>query len=392
MRIETVSVDSLSQDSSNARGHDTGIPELVESLSKFEQQKPLVVWRDVVMAGNGLLRAALQLGWESIEINRLPDEWSRDKAMAYALADNRTAELSYWIVPVLEDQISTLTLAGWDMPSFGFEDLKINFGPKDVDDVPDAPVDPKSKIGDMFQLGSHRLICGDSTSDTTYRRLMGNDRAELIWTDPPYGVEYEGKTKNSLRIQNDGKGGLRTLLDGAFSWWTQFSIEGAAVYVAHPAGALSLVFLQAFTSQGWRLHETLVWDKQTIVLGHSDYHYSHEPILLGYLPGGGRRGRGGAGWYGDNSQRSVISVPKPSRSETHPTMKPVELVATCVKNSSRIGGVVLDPFGGSGSTLIACEQTGRHARIIEIDPRYVDVIIARWEALTGKKSKKLRIR
>ena len=281
MRIETVSVDSLSQDSSNARGHDTGIPELVESLSKFEQQKPLVVWRDVVMAGNGLLRAALQLGWESIEINRLPDEWSRDKAMAYALADNRTAELSYWIVPVLEDQISTLTLAGWDMPSFGFEDLKINFGPKDVDDVPDAPVDPKSKIGDMFQLGSHRLICGDSTSDTTYRRLMGNDRAELIWTDPPYGVEYEGK------------GGLRTLLDGAFSWWTQFSIEGAAVYVAHPAGALSLVFLQAFTSQGWRLHETLVWDKQTIVLGHSDYHYSHEPILLGYLPGGGasRKGR-----------------------------------------------------------------------------------------------------
>lgn len=386
---EMIDIDALKLDPRNARSHAKGIPELAASLSEFGQRKPVVVWGDnLVVAGNGAVMAARSLEWKQIEIVRVPDDWDYNKARAFALVDNKTAELSEWDVPVLDDIRLSLDESGWDLERFGFEAITIPFALDDqaIDEIGELPDAPRSKVGDVWMLGEHRLVCGDSTKPETYALLMADDKADCVWTDPPYGVEYVGKTKKALTIKNDGADGLSVLLSSAFGCWADVSIPGAAVYVAHPAGALSLTFLQCFVDQGWRLHETLCWNKQTIVMGHSDYHYSHEPILYGYMNGGGRRGRGGAGWYGDNAQKSVIDVAKPSRSEAHPTMKPVALVSLCLVNSSPAHGIVLDPFAGSGSTLIASEQIGRRCRAIELDPRYVDVIVDRWETLTGHKA------
>jgi DNA modification methylase len=240
------------------------------------------------------------------------------------------------------------------------------------------------KAGQLWELGDHRLLCGDSMSSSDVSKCMGSDVADMMWTDPPYGVSYVGGTKDALTIQNDGADDLDHLLAGAFGCASDVLKDGAAIYVSHPACANSVVFGVAFIAAGWRLHETLVWAKDSMVLGHSDYHYKHEPILFGYKAGGGRRGRGGEGWYGDNSQTSVFEVPRPSRSEDHPTMKPVALVEIMIRNSSARGHVVYEPFSGSGTTLIACEQLGRKCRAIEISPGYVAVALQRFKDATGK--------
>jgi DNA modification methylase len=232
--------------------------------------------------------------------------------------------------------------------------------------------------------GRHVLLCGDSAAEADVARVMGQDRANAMWTDPPYGVAYVGKTKAALTIANDNLKGdaLREFLVRCFASAAKCALtEGSAVYVAHPAGALSLEFLLAFREVGWRLHQTLVWKKDSFVLGHADYHYAHEPILFGYVPGAGRRGRGGEGWYGDNAQSSVFEVPKPRSNDEHPTMKPVELVATMLRNSVPVGGIVYEPFSGSGTTLVAAEGAGRVGRGIEIDPKYVAVALERLSAM-----------
>jgi len=207
----------------------------------------------------------------------------------------------------------------------------------------------------------------------------------MLWTDPPYGVSYVGRTRDRLEITNDTSSQLAVLLRAAFSSIDRVLAPGSPLYVAHPAGALQAVFIAAFLEAGWSLRQSLVWVKDTMVLGRSDYHYQHEPLLYGYKPTDtGRLGRGGAGWHGDNSQTSVFAIDRPRASAEHPTMKPPELIEAMVGNSSHRRAVVLDPFAGSGSTLIACERLGRRARLIEIDPRYCDVIVARYEALTRR--------
>lgn len=213
---------------------------------------------------------------------------------------------------------------------------------------------------------------------------MGGERAALIWTDPPYGVEYVGKTKDALTIQNDGAEGLPGLLVAAFGNATGACTPGTPWYIAHPPGALCLTFGDAIRAVGWRLHQTLIWVKDSMVLGHSDYHFKHEPIYYGFTPGDGRPGRGnhdGSRWRGDHSQVSVFEVPRPKRSEEHPTMKPPALIAHCVGNSSGRGDGVLDLFGGSGSTAVACEQTDRRGYLCEIDPRYVAVTLDRLSGM-----------
>ena len=251
------------------------------------------------------------------------------------------------------------------------------------DDVPQAP-EPRTKPGDLWVLGGHRLLCGDARRPQDLARLMQEARADVLWTDPPYGVDYVGKTDRALRLRGDDSAGVAHLLQESLAAAGQVLADGAAIYLAHPAGPGALTFLQAFVAQGWRLHQILVWVKDTIVLGHSDYHYRHEPIAFGYAPGGGGRGRGRGGWYGGNDADSVIEVPRPAASREHPTMKPVELIRRFLSNSCPPGGIVLDPFCGSGSTLIACEVLGASARAIEIDPAYCDVILARFEELTGE--------
>ena len=246
------------------------------------------------------------------------------------------------------------------------------------DDAPDVQAVVHSRQGEVYELGPHRLMCGDSAKAADVVRLMGGAKAAMMWTDPPYGVSYVGKTEAALTISNDGADGLDALLRAAFSAADAALADGAAIAIAHPAGALSVVFGVRFLAQGWRLHEGLVWVKDSMVLGHSDYHYRHEPILFGYKAGGGRRGRGGDGWYGDNSQTSVFEIARPLRSEEHPTMKPIGLIDPMLRNSCPPGGAVFDPFLGSGTTLMAAAQTGRVCYGMEIDPAYCDVIRRRW--------------
>lgn len=233
------------------------------------------------------------------------------------------------------------------------------------------------KSGQLWQLGKHCLIVGDCTDTNTVRRLMGSEQAQMMWTDPPYGVNYVGKTKDALRVQNDDKEGLDALLAGAFSCADAVLMDGAPFYIAHPAGALCLKFGQAVLAAGWLFHETLIWVKDSMVLGHSDYHYKHEPIIYGWK-GKNRK------WYSDRKQTTVLEFDRPSRSELHPTIKPVELIEDGIQNSSRPNDIIYDPFAGSGSTLIACENLNRACRAIEIYPPYAAVIIQRWSDLTGE--------
>jgi site-specific DNA-methyltransferase (adenine-specific) len=260
----------------------------------------------------------------------------------------------------------------------------------DPDDAPPTPAVPTARPGDLWELGEHRVLCGDATKAEDLARLMGGERADLLWTDPPYGVSYEGKTAERLRIAGDIPEGAVEVARAAFARAAAVLRPGAGVYVAHPAGPAQVAFLQAFLEQGWRLRQTLVWVKDSIVLGRSDYHYQHEPVAYGHVPGPGRWGRGGKGWYGGNAQSSVLHIPKPPASREHPTMKPVELVRRCLVNSSREGERVLDPFCGSGTTLIAAELSGRRALCMELDPRYCDVVVARFERATGTPARRLR--
>jgi DNA modification methylase len=260
----------------------------------------------------------------------------------------------------------------------------------DPEEAPEFPHEPRTSPGDLWTLGEHRLLCGDSRSPEHLARLMQGARADVLWTDPPYGVSYTGRTRRALRIQNDRPSGLEHLLAEAFAAIDAVLRPGAALYVAHPAGALSVVFASRFLAQGWRLHQGLVWVKDAPVLGHADYHYQHEPILYGYKPGPGRWGRGGKGWYGGNDQTSVLHIPRPKASREHPTAKPVELIRRCLANSSDGGDAVLDPFLGSGSTLIACEMLGRRFFGMELDPRYCDVAVNRWQDRTGRRARRLR--
>jgi len=269
-------------------------------------------------------------------------------------------------------------------------DLAAKLGLVDPEEIPDPPIAPRARYGDIFSLGEHRLACGDAQDAALVGRLMGRERARLVVTDPPWGVGYQGKTKRRLEIQNDVLEGLAELLGGAFAAIDPLISAGSAIYVFHPAGEASLVFFDEFRRVGWHIRQGLVWSKGAMVLGHSDYQYCHEPIAYLGKPSSEPRGRGRGGWYGGNAETSVLEYPSPASSREHPISKPVALIARLVNNSSCVGDVVLDPFLGSGATLIACEQTGRRCFGVELDPAYVDVAVARWEAFSGHRAKRER--
>lgn len=246
----------------------------------------------------------------------------------------------------------------------------------------------RSRPGDLWAIGEHRLLCGDSREPSAFMRLLGAARADLLVTDPPYGVGYVGKTPRAMRIQGDHPEGLADLLDRSLKGARGVLRQGAPAYVFSPSGAGQQLFLEAF-SANFRLHQTLAWIKNLPVLGHCDYHYRHEMILFGYAPSPVPRGRGRSGWYGGNDKDSVIEVPRPKASAEHPTEKPVELLCQLVENSSRAGQAVLDPFAGGGSTLVSAAMCGRRGFGIEISPGYADVALARLEHQTGLGGKRV---
>ena len=378
-----ISIAELSLDPRNARKHSQrNLDAIAASLLKFGQRKPLVVHRGVVLAGNGTLEAARSIGWTEIEVSEVPDDWDDETAKAYALADNRTAELAEWDESELAKQLLELVEQDWDIAELGFEMPQVvETEPVDEDDVPEAPAEPKTKPGDVWQLGKHRLVCGDSTDVTVFDKLLGEEKVDLVWTDPPYGVSYVGKTKDALTIENDtlNLAELEDFLRSAFNAIFTATKPGACWYVAAPSGNLFQAFSIPLSELDvWR--HTLVWVKDTLVMGRADYHYRHESIFYGWTPGAAHQ------TPPDRKQDTIWEIKRPKANKEHPTMKPVELIERAIQNSSLAGQLVLDAFGGSGSTLIACEQTKRVARLIELDPKYCDVIVTRWENLTGLKA------
>jgi DNA modification methylase len=377
----------LAQFPGNARRGDLGV--IRASVARHGQYRSIVVRQlddgsHVIVAGNHTALALAAEGHESVRADVI--ECDEGEARRINLADNRLAELGGYDDQALADLLASLD-GDFGGTGWAAEDLAALLKPEpgrtDPDDVPEPPAEPATRPGDVWILGQHRLLCGDATDMAAVEEMLGGERCDCMWTDPPYGVDYVGKTKDALTIRNDGAIDLPGLLAGAFAVATVALVPGGAVYIAHPPGALSMVFTHAFVQAGWQFRQNLVWVKNTMVLGHTDYHYSHEPILFGYTPGEGRRGRGGAGWYGDNSQVSVFQFDKPSRSEQHPTMKPVALVMTMLANSCPPGGLVYEPFGGSGSTLIAAHRLGMRARVVELDPVYCDVICRRFADHSG---------
>ncbi len=371
------------------RGH---LPALEESLRRNRQYRPVVANRltGEVLAGNHVFLAARKLGWSELAVAWV--EASPEEARRIVLVDNKTADdASYDPEALLALVQSSTELAGTGYDESEVDALLAEVSasmPVSDDDVPSRPKEPRTRPGDVIELGCHRLVCGDARDQTCYEVLLGGEQADLLWTDPPYGVAYEGRTRERLTIQNDDRDGLEALLEESFTCMNKKLRPGAFLYIAHAAGRQLPVFLAAFRKCGWSLRQQLVWLKDSMVLGHADYHFRHEPVLYGVKPAPGRVGRGGSGWYGGNSQTSVLEVPRPRAAPEHPTMKPPELVAICLRNSTRRGELVLDPFAGSGSTLMACESLGRRARLIELDPAYCDVIVERFERVTGTKARR----
>jgi len=392
MIIETVLIADLVLDPRNARKHDgKNLQAIAESLKQFGQRKPIVVWGETVVAGNGTMVAAKSLGWTEITIARVPDDWTADQVKAYALADNRSAELAEWDEQVLTEQLKELELAEWDVEALGF-DATVEPLQDVVEDEMPKVVEPKARLGQVWQLGKHRVMCGDATDTATVQKLMNGSKADLIWTDPPYGVAIAQSTSlqdrdvrklrtDGLTVMNDNLNPeqLLVFLTKVFEEILKVTKDGCVWYVAAPSGNLFYAFAKPLYELGIWKH-TIAWVKDVFVLGRADYHYRHESIFYGWSPGAGHK------QVEDRTQDSVWEVARPKQSKEHPTMKPIELITRAIQNSSNRKEIVLDLFGGSGSTLIACEQTDRVCFMMELDPKYVDVIIARWEKLTGEQA------
>lgn len=381
MKVITKAITELTLDPNNARKHSQkNLDAIAASLEKFGQRKPIVVHRGVVIAGNGTVEAAKILGWTNISIAEVPDDWDLDTAKAYALADNRSAELAEWDESTLAKQLLELEDSGWDIASLGFETPELDVAEvKDDDEIPEPPVEPITKLGDIWVLGRHRLMCGDSTDEGTVNRLMDGAKADMVFTDPPYGMSYKNTWTAPDKfdvIENDNVTGedLINLVTKALSLAIK-SNKDCPLYVCLTWKTYT-EFAKAMDIIGRKIQSCIVWDKASIGLGNTDYRPQHEFIF--YSSGN---------WYGDRATSDIFTVTRAKTQDySHPTQKPIELIIKCLQNSSKPKDNIVDLFGGSGSTLIAAEQTNRTCYMMELDPKYCDVIVKRWETLTGQKA------
>ena len=404
----------------NSRTHSAAqVAQVAASITEFGFTNPVLIDDDgSIIAGHGRVQAAKNLALDEIPTITLPGLTTEQKK-AYAIADNQLALNAGWDLDLLKIEINNLVDADFDLDLLGFDedflagltDEEQTEGLTDEDAVPDAPETPVTVLGDIWILGNHRLMCGDSTSIDEVDTLMDGGIADMVWTDPPYNVAYQGGTTDKLAIKNDDMGDsqFREFLRDSLSAAVMATKPGGPIYIAH-ADSEGYNFRGAMVEAGWLFKQCLVWVKNNMVLGRQDYQWQHEPILYGWKPGAAHC------WYGDFDKKTVIDddvkanalskhelvgivnefrnakkttvvrEDKPHRSDIHPTMKPVALVNGLINNSSREKDIVLDLFGGGGSTLIACEKSARHCRMMELDPKYVDVIIKRWQAFTGKQA------
>ena len=392
--ITWVAIDAITPYENNPRKiPKEAIEKVAASIREFGFRQPIVVDKDmVVVVGHTRLLAARSLGYDEVPVlvaSDLPPE----KVKAYRLADNRTNEFTSWDDDRLMEELTAfLSVDGFDMEDFGFD---MSFLDKKADDVEEDDFDPDSAYteaknnchvtqGDIWKLGNHRLMCGDSTSADDVGRLMGGERADLCVTDPPYNVDYQGKTEDKLKIVNDKMESRKfyVFLCDAFSSMNYALKEGAPFYVWF-ASREHVNFESALNNAGLSVRQELIWNKNSITIGRQDYQWKFEPCLYGWKEGAPHS------WYGGRDKSNVLDYDKPLKSDMHPTMKPLPLFAHLVQNSSKKNDVVLDLFGGSGTTLITCEEMERQCRMMEYDPIYCQVIINRWEALTGKTAEKV---
>lgn len=429
LKIEMLATTALQEYEGNARQHgEIDIKAIKASIEEFGFNDPIGIWgENVIVEGHGRLEAAKQLGMTEVPCIRL-DHMTDEERRAYAIAHNKTAELSAWNFQKLD--IELLGIKSIDMSKFGLQVIESEEEAEDDDYFVDLPKIPTTKLGDVYELGEHILVCGDSTDPEVVKEATwgGAMQADLLLTDPPYNVALGHHMRPSeaiqLRRRTDGlvienddmdEEGFREFLRKALAAAKSRMRPGAAFYIWH-ADNNSLIFRQTCREAGFDIRQNLIWVKNTFAMGRQDYQWRHEPCLYGWKEGAAHyfvddRTQSTVyedarpnfatmkkeemrelleNIYADKESTTVLHEKKPTASVLHPTMKPVTLIARLIKNSTRKGDIVLDPFGGSGTTLITCEQLKRKCAMVELDPHYCDVIIDRWETLTGGKAKRIK--
>ena len=364
-------VTELKEYENNPRNNEAAVDAVAKSIEEFGFKVPIVITSEhVIIAGHTRLKASKKLGLTEVPCI-IADDLTDEQIKAFRLADNKTAELASWDFSKLEDELASIEM---DMGQFGFEDLEEEVPDNATDDDfdPDTEISetPYAKKGDIFVLGDHRVMCGDATEASDVEKLVQDDIIDLTFTDPPYNVDYEG---TAGKIMNDKMedNTFYLFLFKAFENTFKYTKPGGSIYVCH-ADTEGLNFRNAFKDAGFKLASCLIWVKNALVLGRQDYHWRHEPILYGWKEGAAHY------FIDDRTQDTIWEYNKPKRNEEHPTMKPLELCGRAISNSSKVGEIVLDLFGGSGSTLIASDQLKRKARLMELDERFVDVIVRRY--------------
>jgi DNA modification methylase len=371
MQVVMKKITSLLEYDNNPRHNEEAIEAVANSIREFGFKVPIVISSDnVIIAGHTRLKASVSLGLEEVPCI-IADDLNDEQIKAFRLADNKTAELATWDLSKLEEELSHIDM---DMLQFGFEEMEEllpdNATDDDFDITDEIPEVPFSQPGDIYELGPHRLMCGDSTDSKQVATLLDGHEVDMIFTDPPYNVDYEGtagKIKND-KMKDDN---FYHFLYNAFQNMFEHTKPGGAIYVCH-ADTEGLNFRNAFKNAGYKLAECLIWVKNALVLGRQDYHWRHEPILYGWKEGAAHY------FVDDRTQDTIWEYNKPKKNEEHPTMKPLELVGKAISNSSRRHESILDLFGGSGSTMIASDQLDRKSFLMELDERFVDVIVKRY--------------
>ena len=389
--IERVNVSALTAFSGNPRTHsDTQLDQIAASIREFGWTNPILVdAKGTIIAGHGRLAAATRLGLDQVPVIRL-GHLSDAQRKALVIADNQLALNAGWDEVALSNLVRELDAEKFELDLLGFDSADLDRYLVGLDgdaaaeaeeaELPEVPVVPTSRPGDLWILGNHRLLCGDATVVTDVERLMDGQLADMAALDPPYNVDYANASKNKTiskdrRILNDalGEGFYQFLYDTCVN--LRMVTKGAC-YVCMSSSELHTL-QRAFKEAGGKWSTFIIWAKNTFTLGRADYQRQYEPILYGWKQGTDHF------WCGARDQGDVWFVDKPRVNDLHPTMKPVELIERAIRNSSKSRDIVLDLFGGSGTTLIAAERTGRSARVLELDPKYVDVIVERWQNLTG---------
>lgn len=415
MKIIEMDISEVIPYANNPRDNSKAIDAVAASIREFGFKVPVVIDRNnILITGHTRLEAAKKLGLEKIPAIRAAD-LTEAQVKAFRLADNKVGEIATWDDSALAAELQALDDLNFDMSDFGFSEDDLGDNTEDIADpeVPENP-DPIAQPGDLFQLGDHRLLCGDSTNPEDIARLTGGQEMDLLLTDPPYNVEYEGKTAAALTIENDSMSSEEYIdfMTRALRAASDTLKKGGGFYIFYPSWYTYEVTTALHAVPELQTKQFLIWVKNAIVIGRQDYQWQHEPCIYGWKAGGphyfceSRCESTGIEDRPDIAKMSkadlqslcrellnrtpcpttIIREDKPLRSDLHPTMKPVKLFARLMANSTKKGEAVLDIFGGSGTTIIAAEQLGRRAYAMELSPRYCDAIISRWEAMTGKKA------